>query len=279
MRLSDFFLVCPNALFLRDGQICEECRSSMFGAVKHKCVKNSLVGSFLKICAMYFHRLIRIYGKVNYIVSPSSFTLSKINKRNTIHLPTFVFPPSHPKFKIGRYVLFVGRIEKEKGINIIIEAMKGLSQELKIVGKSSTGYEKIIKESRNIKYLGPKYGKELDDLYQNARVIVMPAVWYENMPNVALEAMSFGKPVIASSLGSLKEIIKDNHNGLLFKPGDSKDLQEKLIRIFKDDKLCKELGKNGYEDALNLYSPNKHYKKLMKIFNKAIAEEKAKWKR
>lgn len=285
MRLSDFFLICPNALLMRRNEVCEECADkSLFRAIKHKCVKNSLSGSAIKVCAMYFHRLIRIYEKVDYIVVPSSFTLGKIKKifpkNRYVHIPTFVETKQDYNPKVGSYGLLVSRIEEEKGIMTAIKAFENTKYELKIVGQSSTRYGEIIKKYlkdnniKNVELTGPKYGKELSDLYKNSRFVMIPAEWYENMPNVALEAMSYSKPLIASKIGSLKEIVIDNHNGLLFEPKNVLELKEKINRLFKYKKQVKLLGKHAYQEAITKYASELHYEKLIKVFKKAVSEEK-----
>ena len=221
MRLSDFLLACPNALFFRQGKICEECLQKSFtSAIKHKCVKNSLISSIIKVSSMYFNQLLRIYRKVNYIVAPSSFTISKIRqklpKNKFVYIPTFINPTEKYNQMLGNYALFVGRTEEEKGIMTLIRAFQGLNYKLKIVGKSSTEYDNKIKaylkenKIANIEFVGPKNGKDLWNIYRKSRCVIVPAEWYENMPNVLLEGMLFSKPIIASDLGSFKEMINDN---------------------------------------------------------------------
>jgi glycosyltransferase involved in cell wall biosynthesis len=289
MRLSDFFLVCPSSLLVRNGAICEECvEKSLFNAVKHRCVKNSLSGSFIKAIAMYFHRLIKIYSKVNYVVAPSKFTIIKMkslfDQKKLVHIPTFISEKEKYNHKLGKYLLYAGRIEEEKGIMQAVKAVQGTNYQCIIVGNSSTGYDKVINnyvkkhKIGNVNLLSVKHGKELRQLFMNARCIISPAQWYENMPNMVLEAMMYSKPVIASNLGSLKEIIQENYNGLLFEPKDVDELRKKIKIMFKDDNLCRRLGRNAYHEAITKYSPEKHYQKLITVFNKAILEEKSKWK-
>jgi glycosyltransferase involved in cell wall biosynthesis len=236
---------------------------------------------------MYFHKLINIYDKISYIIAPSDFTLSKIKfpKDRLARIETFVKAQQKYYGRLGDYGLFVGRIEEEKGLMTAIKAFEKTDYKLKIVGPSSTGYTAILKKYlsdnkiRNVELIGPRYGKELSRLYKRSRFFLMPSEWYENMPNVVLEAMSYSRPIIASDIGSLKEIITDNHNGLLFEPKNIIELREKIKRLFKDDKLTTKLGRNAYQDAITRYNPDIHYQKLINIFNKAISEEKLRWKR
>jgi glycosyltransferase involved in cell wall biosynthesis len=279
LRLSDFFLACPSALLYRDG-ICTECIDhSLLRAVKHRCVKGSLPSSIIKVAAMYFHRLSRIYRKVDYVISPSSFTLNIMKKHfggKLVHIPSFISTSEPYNPNPGTYVLYVGRVEEEKGILTAIKAVEGTDYLLKIVGKSSTGYDKVIRDYirerklKNTELLGAKYGEPLADLYRNARCVVIPARWYENMPNVALEAMSYSRPIIASDLGSLKELVIDGKTGLLFAPEDSLDLRKKIKLIFTTPPPRQKLGENAYRQGISIYSPEQHCSKLITVFDKAI---------
>lgn len=286
MRLSDFTLVCPVGHLLRNGSPCEDCiEKSLFSAVKHKCVKKSLISSAIKASAMKFHRMIKIYNKIDYVISPSTFTISRVEKvlkNKIIHIPTFISHNEKYNPKIGDYAIFVGRVEAEKGLLWAIKSFEKTNGKLKIVGASHSGHDKIlhdyIKEHqmKNIEFTGPKFGEELANLYRKSRFMVLPVVWYENMPNVALESMSFSKPILTSDIGSMKEIVIEDYNGLLVKPNDVEELRKKIILLFKNDKLCKQLGKNAFNESINKYSPEKHYKRLIKIFEKAINDNKKK---
>ncbi|MGV8141240.1 MAG: glycosyltransferase family 4 protein [Candidatus Woesearchaeota archaeon] len=281
MRLSDFSLVCPENHLLRDGVPCEECiTKSLFSAVRHKCVKDSYIASIVKTCAMKFHRVTGIYDKVDYVISPSRFTIGKIEhllKKKIVHIPTMTeMHHKQSSKKSGEYILFVGRVEPEKGVMWAINALENDNYNFKIVGPSHSGYDSTLKEYvkkhklKNIEFLGAKKGSELKELYSNARFVLLPNLWYENMPNVALESMSYGKPIITSDLGSMKEIVADGVTGFLVKPNDVEALREKIRLLFNDTKLCTRMGNAAVVEANTKYDPEKHYERLMKVFNQAI---------
>jgi len=286
MRLSDFFMVCPEGHLLNNSKPCEDCiNKSLFSAVRKRCVKNSRFASAIKACAMKFHRLIRIYHKVDYVVSPSIFTISKVKhllRKNIMHIPTLIAESYDSSAKVGDYALFVGRVEEEKGLMWALKALENTNHKFKIVGNSHSGYDAKLKKYvashnlKNIEFLGPIYGDELKQLYKNSRFVLLPNVWYENMPNVALEAMSYGKPILSSDLGSMKEIVIEGKTGFLVKSNDVKALADKINLLFKDRKLCERVGKNAYKEAKDKYDPEKHYSRLIKLFNRAISEKKRK---
>lgn len=285
MRISDYSMVCPEGHLYREKKPCEKCiNKSLFYAIKYKCVKKSFIGSLIKVAAIKLHRIIRIYNKVNHIVFPSKFTMDKlrpfVKKMEISHIPTFIMRTEKYNQKIGDYMLFVGRLEENKGVMNAIVAVKRTQFKLKIVGDSSSNYGKEIKEYVrknklvNVEFMGNKQGDELRKIYQSARFVIIPSLWYENLPNVALEAMIHSKPILASNLGSMKEIIKEGYNGIFFDPNNIKELRKKTKLLFESQTICQEMGINSYHEAITKYNPYKHYNKLIRVFTKVINDKK-----
>jgi glycosyltransferase involved in cell wall biosynthesis len=281
LRLSDFFPVCPSSLLIRNGKICESCLThNLLKAVKYKCVKNSRAGSLIKVSAMYFHRILGIYKKIDKIVAPAKFTLTKVipffDEKNCIQIPTFTETHTFNN-KIGDYVLFVGRIEEEKGIFDLVKAMENTKYIVKIAGKSSTGYDKEIinyiqkKGIKNIELIGHQNLEQLKILYSNANCVVVPSLCYDNMPNVALEAMSYSRPLIVSDIGSMKELVINGENGYLFEAGNLNDLKEKIIKIIEDDTEMFRI--SAYNRAAKIHNGELHYQSLINIFNELIQKQ------
>jgi len=112
-----------------------------------------------------------------------------------------------------------------------------------------------------------------DKLYQyirNASFIVVPSIWYENMPNVVLESFAHGKAVIASNHGCFPELIKENHNGLLFEPGNTEALSDLLAWAIQNPKDMIQMGINARKMVEINFSPDSHFKKLYSLFNSLI---------
>lgn len=281
VRLSDFFLLCPRFDFLRSGEICEKCLSgSLFNAVKHNCVQNSKGASIVRVCSMLYHRLIKIYDKVDYFVTPSLFLKNKLiefgfDQKKIVHIPTFIDCQGiAPDYRNQNYILYIGRLNKEKGVEYAIRAMEHVndrSMVLKVVGDSSDNellhIKKIMddKKIKNVELTGFKTGAELNDLIRNSKFTIAPSIWYDNMPNVILEAFAHGKPVIASDLGSLPEVVDDHKTGLLFKPKDCKQLAEKINYLNSNEDLIISYGKNARIKAESEYNSKLHYERLSKI--------------
>jgi len=281
VRISDFSLVCTRNNLLRSGEPCELCldRGVRQGVI-HKCVKDDYVASAIKAAALVYFRVSGIYRDVHRYIFPSRFTMTKLSGvlpgEKLIYVPTLISADFKRAAKLGTYALFVGRVEEEKGLIHAIKALARTNYPLKVVGYSHTGYGELLRRYvrdhsiRNVEFLGPKFGHELEELYENCRCVIIPAIWYENLPNVALEAMQHGKPVISSSIGSLREVVLDEETGLLFEPGNSDACLAALQRVFENDEFCRLLGQRGYERAVSYYSAEKHYDRLQGIFTEVM---------
>ena len=133
--------------------------------------------------------------------------------------------------------------------------------------------KKYIKERNinNIEFLGFKSGNELENVIKNARFTMIPSIWYDNLPNTALESFQYYKPVVASNMGSLPELVLDGVNGYLFDPYNPDELVEK-IKMLDDDKLVIEMGNNSRKRLEDRFSPKTHYDSLLNIFNSLVEE-------
>ena len=100
---------------------------------------------------------------------------------------------------------------------------------------------------------------------------MIPSIWYDNLPNTALESFQYYKPVIASNMGSLPELVLDGVNGYLFNPYSPDELVEK-IKMLDDDKLVIEMGNNSRKRLEDRFSPKTHYDSLLNIFNSLVEE-------
>ena len=123
----------------------------------------------------------------------------------------------------------------------------------------------------NVEFVGYKSGAELEDVIRNARFTLIPSIWYDNLPNTALESFRFSKPVIASNIGSLPELVEDGYNGFLFEPGNANDLAAK-IRLLNTDRVVS-MGENSRIRIEGLYSNKSHYTLLMNLFEQVLSRQ------
>lgn len=283
--VGDYHLISShhNNLF-HNGRICEVSKVNRFyNTVIHKCVKNSYSASFAEALEQYIHHLFGLYtSTVDYFIVPSNFYAEKLTEYNItrgkiIILPYFVdYNQFKPNYNPGEYILYFGRLYPEKGLQFLLDVMKRLPNvRLKMVGKGPEG-EKLIEIVKKLKLQNIEIvsrfieDNELKKLIRNSRFIVFPSQSCETFGISLLESYASGKAVVASRIGALPEIVKNGITGLLFEAGSVDDCVKKIDSLWNNLDLCKKMGKNAREYVEKSFSPEEHYKRLMKIYQKAI---------
>ncbi|MER3407670.1 MAG: hypothetical protein C4292_02465 [Nitrososphaera sp.] len=156
-------------------------------------------------------------------------------------------------------VLFAGRLEKEKGVHILLEAMRIVqdqlpSAELLIAGDGSYGSHlkamvEVLGLRDRVSFLGWLGPADLQFQYQKAWVLVLPSIWAEGLGMVLVEAGLMGRPVIGSDLGGIRDIIRHGYNGFLVPPGDAKGLAEAILTVLTNRDLAQQMGQANLQLA------------------------------
>jgi len=169
-----------------------------------------------------------------------------------------IFHPSSGLPADDGYVLFVGRIVQQKGLEYLLRAFYYVSRKfpnirLKIVGRGDLQPQlqrlctNLLIPEQRVEFVDPSpwmTRPQLAKLYQNARVVVVPSV-YEPFGMTALEAMACQRPVVASRIGGLQNIIRHNETGLLAEPQNELDLAQWIMALLSDSELSNRLGSAG----------------------------------
>lgn len=283
-RISDFGHICPNAHLYREKVgICESCTSnSLFQAVKYKCISNSYSHSAIKAFSLAIMNINRVKDKVDGFVFPSTFTRNKyiakgFDVKKTFHIPTFFNPAQlaqSKEIRYGDYAVYIGRLEKEKGIETLINAFLKTDHKLKIIGFSNDSYEASLKSmvqgrEDQIAFLGKLDFEEISNYLQECLFTVVPSEWFENFPNTVLESFAFKKAVLATNIGSLPEIVNES-NGFCFDYASSDSLKEKINYMFSNKEEAQIKGENGFKTLNTDYSSDYHYSQLISVFKKII---------
>ena len=279
VRLSDFALICPQALLLREGKNCCLCvTGSILNCVRNKCIHASISGSLIKALSLYFHKLVGSFSRIDAFVCPSKFTLEKyveagFPREKLYHIPTFIDSTDiTPRFFHDNYLLYAGRICEEKGVHVLLEAydmLEGKKPRLLLVGDiGNLKYCSDLKEkySSQAEFLNFLPKDNLFKLMRNAMLVVVPSICYDNMPNIVLEAFANGKTVIASKNGGFPDLIKDDETGMLFATGDANDLAKKMSWAIENQSRVSKMGRRAREYVENELTPDLHFKKLQELF-------------
>ncbi|RJX18276.1 MAG: glycosyltransferase family 1 protein [Desulforudis sp.] len=291
--LHDYKELCPNTSFYDGGGICEDCKGGQFfHVIKKRCKKGSLPASIVAYIEAQVDRLVGYSRYVDLYISPSEFLKAKFmeygylnNKITTI--PNFIeLDRISPDYDHDNYLFFLGRLEKEKGI---ITLLKGFDQatktmpglRLKIAGSGSLEQElQELARSLNthgVEFLGHVEGQDLVKLTKRAKAVVVPSEWYENYPYSCLEAMASGKPIIASRIGGIPELVEDEITGFLFEPFNVKQLAEKIKLVGElSPEQIKEIGQRAREKVETGNSKDKYLEKIIPIYSRLINERRNK---
>ena len=123
---------------------------------------------------------------------------------------------------------FIGTVSVHKGMDVLLEAFEGINEaSLAVYGAAARQY---ISRARgtNVRFMGEISDAQKAEAFQEMDVLIVPSIWFENFSLVTQEAFLFGVPVIASSIGALRELVQDGESGLLFRVGDATDLRSKV---------------------------------------------------
>lgn len=227
------------------------------------------------------HRVLGCRSRISAFVFPSRFTLERFAEAGfpeakLHHVPTPVdVRNTEPKPCSNGPILFFGRVSPEKGVHHLLEAYRNLPEgkpPLVIVGTlDKTDYiDNLVSEYREAVFYEFLPREQLACHIQNAFCVVIPSVWYDNLPNVLIEAYAHGKPVIAPAHGCFLELVKDGETGLLYEAGNQGALQEKLSWALANSAAMMQMGKKGRKLVEEDFAPEKHYEKLLSIFESVL---------
>lgn len=292
--IHNFRLVCPNALFYRDEHICEDClNKGLLCGIKHSCYRGSKTQTAMVALMLKLHRMFGTFKKPDAYITLTEFNKEKISavvptekvhvKPNFIHFDeqnvsdtlnsslSDVLPPFLQPFS---YFIYAARLEKVKGIFIVLEAFRHLPEQTLLILGTGPDRDKVLTfiekyEMKNVFCLGFQPHENTLCLLKQAAALVFPSLWYEGFPMTIMESLACGTPVLASNTPNITETIHSGKNGFSFSVGSDKDLA-KTINIFSSlsEEEKKQLRENAKKTYETLFTEEIIYKKLIDIYTK-----------
>ena len=278
--VHDYQMICPNHLLYNfdKNTPCEKCvKGSHINCVKNKCIHGSFVKSVIGVMEAKFYSWLKTYKKIDLFVCPSTFLENKLlsakkyyaGKTKTIH--NFI---DKEKFatrdrKEEPYIVFVGRLSKEKGIENIAGAAKLLPEYTFVVAGSGPD-EGMLKDIENIKLAGFLTGDALCDLMGKAKVLLLPSVCYENCPLSILEAHALGVPVVTMNSGGMAELVKDGVTGTLVNEATPEEIARKLKETVENEDYYNTLKENCKNEKDNILSVETYADLLIKEYETLV---------
>lgn len=276
--VHNFRLLCPGATFYRDGHICEDCvHHGLKCAIKHNCYRGSKAQTLVCVVNTWIHRMTGVYGKINYIC------LTEFNKQKLLELkqikedkvfvkPNFVESNETfiPEEQRKDQFVFAGRLDKLKGIDILLKAWKQMGAKAPKLIVCGTGpMEKWCKEfaksnKLNVEFKGCVPNAEVLKIVASSKALVLPTQWYEGFPMSIVEAFSVGTPVICSDLGNAGSIVEEKITGFKFQYNESDSLKC-VIKEFESYDI-KLLQQSAYGKYRRYFDQNRNYEMFQTIY-------------
>lgn len=301
--IHNYRLLCLNSQLLReiDGHcaICELCLNKRikYPGIRYRCYRNNLVGSFILALMLFVHRALNTWGKkITTYIFLTEFQKSKFREifssarisfdtAATVK-PNFVNDQETPTAnnKKEKNILFVGRLGKEKGCDILINGIHQYIQKytpksfkLKIIGDGpeKMNLQHLVKKlgiQDYVEFTGKIPRAEVLEYMRASMCLVFPSIWYEGFPMTILEAFQQQCPVLAAGTENIKSIISEGYNGLVYQKNDPEDLADKLDEFLSNYILRSDIIKNATYDIMKKYTQESNYKQLLQIYRQAVEQ-------
>jgi glycosyltransferase involved in cell wall biosynthesis len=216
MTLHDYKLLHPNYSLFKDGQILKPMTKSYWKCLFRPCYESRLK-NILVICEAYVRKWLKLVDSIDYFLCPSQWMYDLMGKHGyatdkLVYVPNVVEKSKVKRVKRTDTVLYFGRFSKEKGIDILLEAAKQ-TPDISYICIGTGPMKKEIQqkideeEIRNVELKSWMDKEKLNIYIAQARIVVVPSIWYENAPLSILEALDMGKIVIGTNIGGIPELL------------------------------------------------------------------------
>lgn len=277
--LHDFKPWCTNRLLYAHGAVCERCRGGAhWRAAATACVQDSRAKSVVGAIEAYVHDAVHAYRAVRLWIAPSAFVRDKaltfgVDAARLRLLGHGVEPPPAvpPADDVPpRFVLFAGRLSVEKGVRLLPAIAARIAPvPLLVAGDGPLGAWLDAQGAANVRRLGHVTDARLASLRARASVVLAPSEFVEHFGYSVAEALLDARPVVASRIGALPELVEHEVTGLLAAPGDAGAFAEATRRAL-DDPRAASWGEAGRERVRRVGAPSVHVEALRTIYEEAM---------
>ncbi len=279
-HLNDFKVLCASYNMVLRGEACEACKGGEFWhALKEKCYPGWEARMTL-VAEAYIHKWLGTYRKcVDCFLAPSQFVRDKFvehgwNPDKFEVLPHFQrVKPDLERSTSGAPLLYFGRLSQEKGVGDLLLAMQRLPHLRLIIagdGPDRGRLERLAAELglANVEFAGYMRGQELDRAIANSCFTVLPSHAYETLGKTILESYAKARAVVATDLGSRRELVDAGKTGLLYRTGDVEQLVTAIQFLSSQPELADKMGRVGQERVSQGYTPEAHYATLINLYER-----------
>ncbi len=278
-HLNDFKILCPTYNFVADGHPCELCSHGAFRhVVTRGCYAGPRSSAVVLAAEAYLHRGLRTYERcVDMFLAPSEFVRSKLiasgfPAQRIEVLPHFQALPGDEQLTADEgFVLYFGRLSPEKGVYELLRAMAQLPHIPLVIagdGPERPRLESLARELNlhRVLFTGMVHGEKLQRLIAGCTFSVFPPHAYETLGKSILESYAWGRPVIASDLGSRRELVQHGVTGLLYSDRDREQLADTIGFLFDRPDLIVKMGAAARRRVKANHDPDQHMEKLLELY-------------
>jgi len=278
-HLNDFKILCPTYNFVAEGRPCDLCQHGAFHHAATKGCYNGPRSSAVVLAAeAYLHKWLRTYERcVDMFLAPSEFVRRKLiagglSAERIEVLPHFQTLPSDQALAADDgYLLYFGRLSPEKGVYELLRAMVRLLHVPLVIagdGPERPRLEALAKELNlnQVLFAGMLHGEQLQKLIAGCSFSVFPSHAYETLGKSILESYAWGRPVVASDLGSRREFVQHGITGLLYSDGNRDQLADSIGFLFDRPDLCEKMGAAARSRLQAKHDPDQHMEKLLDLY-------------
>ncbi len=281
MTLHDFKPWCTNRLLYAHGAPCERCRGGRhWRSFATGCVQGSRAKSAVATLEAYLHEAVGAYRAVRLWIAPSRFVAdmaASLGARPT-NLRVLAHGVERPVPATAAqtdphdpFALFFGRLSEEKGVRLLPAVARAIAPATLVVTGDGPLADWLRRAGEpNVRMLGRVDDARLAALRATASVVVIPSLFYEAFGYSAAEALLDARPVVASRIGALPELVEHEVTGLLAPAGDAQAFAAATQRALGSEE-ARRWGAAGRERVAALTEPARHVEGLVGIYREAIA--------
>ncbi len=287
-HLNDFKILCPTYNFVADGRTCKEhCKNGAFHNVVTKgCYAGPRSSAAVLAAEAYLHKWLRTYERcVDMFLAPSEFARNKLIARGFPSerievLPHYQALPGEEQLGSDEgYLLYFGRLSPEKGAYELLRAMVQLPHIPLVIagdGPERSRLESVARELNlnQVMFAGMVRGENLQKLIAGCSFSLFPSHAYETLGKSILESYAWGRPVIASDVGSRPEFVQHGVTGLLYPDGDREQLAHSIGFLFDRPDLIAKMGAAARQRVKAKHDPGQHLEKLIELYCRLTSTRK-----